>query len=74
MSAERDDLEDAIQTLKYAFASVKAGLERIIARDQELAFPCGPTSPYQMTDANGRYILLDALTAIVNAENAIRSS
>ena len=30
-----------------------------------------PTSPYQMKDATGRYLLLDALTALAAAQSVL---
>lgn len=61
VTAKRDQLQEVVDTLEEVHYKVKADLERMN--------PGG--DPYQMVSSDGRYVLLDSLTQIVNAKTVL---
>lgn len=66
MSDPRTDLANALARLEAVYDLTRRELAEEIARD-----PYWKAIPEQMKDSSGRYILLDALTAIVQARTAL---
>jgi hypothetical protein len=66
MSDPRTDLENVLTRLEAVYDLTRRELAEEIARD-----PHWGAIPEQMKDSSGRYILLDALTAIVNGRTAL---
>lgn len=56
-----DDLRRTVKQLEQAYERARADVISDITADRQ------PTSPEQARDANGRFILLDALTELVHA-------
>lgn len=61
MVTDIQKLLDAVDTLDHVHRTVEAKISEDLP----------DINPYEVRDTNGRYILLDSLTALVNARTAI---
>lgn len=68
---DRATLEATVVVLEQAYQLARADLERRIADDRVFGLS-GP--PELVRDAGGRYLLLDALTALVTARAVLAST
>lgn len=69
--ASRLALSLAVEQLQAAHAAAKARLQADIDRDTARGWITDTLVPEVMVDRNGRYILLDSLTAIVAAQTVL---
>lgn len=71
MSAHDEALAATVAKLQEAVDVATADIERQLESVGAATWVTRPTSPYQMKDTTGRYLLLDALTALAAAQSVL---
>lgn len=65
-----EELEHAVLELEQAYSTAREEVQKEADRNAD-RYGWGPSDPLRMQDTSGRYILLDALTTLVQARAAI---